>query len=88
MDIDARLTEIHDFAEANANLWHFTGRSGEHWGFIFVFNDDCRVIVTVAPLGFCVRTHDHIHTTAGQDIAGLMQDVERYFLDRYGHKKS
>lgn len=84
MDIDERLLELQDFADRYKNLWCFAGRSQEHWGFILTLNQDCRVLVTVTPVGFCVRTNDRIHTTAGRDIERIMKDVERYFLDRYG----
>lgn len=84
MNIDDRLKELQDFATRNATTWAFTGNKGEYWGFTWLFRVECRVILTVTPLGFCVRTHDRIHTTAGQEIETIMRDVDAYFLDRYG----
>lgn len=87
MDSLSELSALQRFAEENKNEWNFVGKSGAWWGFVWIFNPECRIMLHVHPQGYTLRTHDRKLTHAGPDLYRCMREAARHFETTYGYVK-
>ena len=81
MTVDARMTELEEFAKGHINIWDLVAADGRKFLFRWVFDASCVVVVTLTPTQFIALTTDGLCKSAGTDPKKVLTVIEQYFQD-------